>query len=67
VEPSVEVRARADDEGFLPAADCALHCRHVARQRRILGCRVVALDETLEARLRYDEKLMVACRLASEP
>jgi hypothetical protein len=64
VEPAVEVASRADDEGFLPAEHCARHCRHVARQRPVLECRVVALDRTLEARLRYDGQLMVACRLA---
>jgi hypothetical protein len=67
VEPAVEVASHADDEGFLPAADCAVHCRHVAGQRTILECRVVALEGTLEARLRYDGQHMVACRLASEP
>jgi hypothetical protein len=67
VEPAVEVASRADDEGILPAAHCALHCRHVARKRTILECRLVALDETLEARLGYDGQHMVACRLASEP
>jgi hypothetical protein len=67
VEPAVEVAARADDQGFLPAEQCALHCRHVARRRTVLECRVVALDKTLEARLRYDGQLMVACRLESEP
>jgi hypothetical protein len=63
----MELEARADDEGFLPAEHCALHCRHVARQRTVLECRVVALDKSLEARLRYDGQLLVACRLASEP
>jgi hypothetical protein len=67
VEPAVEVASHGDDEGFLPAADCALHCRHVARKRTILECRLVALDRTLEARLRYDDHHMVACRLAPEP
>jgi hypothetical protein len=67
VEPAVEVPSRADDEGFLPAAHCALHCRHVAQKRTILECRVAALDGTLKARLRYDDQLLVACRLASEP
>jgi hypothetical protein len=63
----MEVASRADDEGFLPAAQCALHCRHVARKRTIVECRVVALERTLEARLRYDGQHLVACRLAPEP
>jgi hypothetical protein len=67
VEPAMELESRADDQGFLPAEHCARHCRHVARQRTVLECRVVALDKALEARLPYDEKHLVACRLASEP
>jgi hypothetical protein len=67
VEPAAEVASRADDQGLLPAEHCALHCRHVARKRTVLECRVVALDKTLEARLGYDGQHMVACRLASEP
>ncbi|HEX6275032.1 MAG TPA: hypothetical protein VFZ53_18445 [Polyangiaceae bacterium] len=67
VEPAVEVASRANDEGHLSTKDCALHCGHVARQRTMLGCRIVALDETLDVRLGYDEQHMVACRFASEP
>jgi hypothetical protein len=63
----VEVASRADDDGFLSAEHCALHCRHVARQRTVLECRLVALDKSLEARLRYGGQHLVACRLASEP
>jgi hypothetical protein len=66
VEPAAEVASRADDQGVLPAEHCARHCQHVARGRAVLECRVVALDRTLEARLRYDGQHLVACRLESE-